>query len=76
MDKASQAYNAQDAETDGIPQPIRGEKGADDPGPRNVLLDRQNPSILTPPGTDYGTVPNLKFSFSNAHNRLDEGGWR
>jgi oxalate decarboxylase len=56
-------------------QPIRGPKGATDPGPRNVLLDNQNPDILTPPETDNGSLPNLKFSFSMAHNRLEDGGW-
>jgi oxalate decarboxylase len=58
-----------------VPQPIRDGAGATDPGPRNVLLDRQNPDILTPPSTDAGTLPNLKYSFSLAHNRLQEGGW-
>jgi oxalate decarboxylase len=57
------------------PQPIRANVGGTDPGPRNVSLDRQNPDILTPPSTDAGTIPNLKFSFSLAHNRLQEGGW-
>ncbi len=56
-------------------QPIRGAKGASDPGPRNLELDRQNPDLLTPPETDHGLLPNLKFSFSQAHNRLEEGGW-
>ena len=28
-----------------------------------------------PPETDAGTVPNLKFSFDAAHNRLLSGGW-
>ncbi len=60
---------------DQVPQPIRDGAGATDPGPRNVLLDRQNPDILTPPSTDSGTLPNLKYSFSLAHNRLQEGGW-
>src|SRR6476661_2875590 len=60
---------------DQVPQPIRDGAGASDPGPRNVPLDRQNPDILTPPSTDSGTIPNLKFSFSMAHNRLEEGGW-
>ncbi len=60
---------------DQVPQPIRDGAGATDPGPRNVLLDRQNPDILTPPSTDAGTLPNLKFSFALAHNRLQEGGW-
>lgn len=58
-----------------ILQPIRGNKGATDPGPRNIELDRQNPDILTPPETDNGSIPNLKFSFGMAHNRLEEGGW-
>ncbi|WP_283813502.1 cupin domain-containing protein [Bradyrhizobium sp. Leo170] len=56
-------------------QPIRGAKGATDPGPRNALLDNQNPDILTPPETDNGSLPNLKFSFGMAHNRLEDGGW-
>ncbi len=58
-----------------IPQPIRGRQGGPDTGPRNVELDRQNPDLLVSPPTDSGTVPNLKFSFSMAHNRLSEGGW-
>lgn len=57
------------------PEPIRDNVGGSDPGPRNVELDRQNPDILTPPSTDSGTLPNLKFSFGMAHNRLQEGGW-
>ncbi|GCE14983.1 oxalate decarboxylase OxdC [Tengunoibacter tsumagoiensis] len=58
-----------------MPQPIRGIDGATDPGPRNVALDQQNPDTLAPPATDAGTIPNLKFSFSMAHNRLQQGGW-
>ena len=58
-----------------ILQPIRGSRGASDPGPRNIELDRQNPDLLAPPETDHGLLPNLKFSFSQAHNRLEEGGW-
>jgi oxalate decarboxylase len=59
---------------DQVPQPIRDGAGATDPGSRNVLLDRQNPDLLTPPDTDAGTIPNLKFSFGMAHNRLERGG--
>ncbi len=62
-------------ETQNVPQPIRGNEGGTDPGPRNVGLDQQNPDILTPPSTDAGTIPNLKFSYGLAHNRLQEGGW-
>ncbi|WP_300001163.1 cupin domain-containing protein [uncultured Cedecea sp.] len=57
------------------PQPIRGSHGADDPGPRNIALDKMNPNILLPPATDNGGMPNLKFPFSMAHNRLEDGGW-
>lgn len=57
------------------PQPIQSSKGGTDNGPRNVSRDRQNPDLLTPPPTDHGTLPNLRFSFSDAHNRLETGGW-
>jgi oxalate decarboxylase len=72
MQKISQQDSNQ---MNGSPQPIRGNDGGTDPGPRNILLDRQNPDILTPPSTDAGTIPNMKFSFSLAHNRLLSGGW-
>ncbi|MCY8267012.1 oxalate decarboxylase family bicupin [Bacillus haynesii] len=58
-----------------IPQPIRGEKGAETKIPHNVEHDRQNPDMLVPPETDHGTVPNMKFSFSDVHNRLEKGGY-
>ena len=60
--------------TDGL-QPIRGRDGATILGPRNVQLERQNPDLLTPPTTDSGTIPNLKYSFAAAHNRVLSGGW-
>jgi oxalate decarboxylase len=28
-----------------------------------------------PPSTDHGTLPNLRFSFADAHMRLETGGW-
>lgn len=58
-----------------IIQPVRGTRGADDPGPRNLPVDLQNPDILLPPETDNGSLPNLKFPFAMAHNRLEDGGW-
>jgi len=64
-----------DASKISVPQPIRGNLGGTDPGPRNVLLDQQNPDLLTPPTTDHGTIPNLKFSFGMARNRLQGAGW-
>jgi oxalate decarboxylase len=61
--------------TEPIPQPKRPGHGGTDPGPRNVTRDLQNPDILVPPSTDHGTLPNLRFSFADAHMRLEEGGW-
>jgi hypothetical protein len=60
---------------DGLPQPIQGDLGATILGPRNVPLERENPDLLASPQTDHGTIPNLKFSFANARNRLLSGGW-
>jgi oxalate decarboxylase len=57
------------------PQPLRDGSGGTDPGPRNVERDLQNPNMFAPPATDAGSVPNLRFSFSDAHRRLEEGGW-
>jgi oxalate decarboxylase len=57
------------------PRPIRGSEGASVLGPHNVPLERENPDLLAPPSTDSGPVPNLKFSFDAAHNRLAPGGW-
>jgi len=59
----------------GEPQPIRDGLGATILGPRNVPLERENPALLASPPTDSGTIPNLKFSFAAARNRLLTGGW-
>ena len=58
-----------------VPQPQRPGHGGTDPGPRNFMRDRQNPDLLVPPSTDHGTLPNLRFSFSDAHLRQEAGGW-
>ena len=57
------------------PQPIRGDEGGSILGPRNRPLERENPDLLASPRTDAGTIPNLKFSFATARNRLLSGGW-
>ncbi len=67
------AANAQGG--DAIPQPQRPGHGGTDPGPRNLARDRQNPDLLVPPSTDHGTLPNLRFSFSDSHVRQESGGW-
>jgi oxalate decarboxylase len=66
---------AQAQSPDSILQPQRPGHGGTDPGPRNLMRDRQNPDLLVPPSTDHGTLPNLRFSFSDAHMRLEAGGW-
>jgi len=69
----AEAAGAQTNES--MPQPERHGEGGTDPGPRNVVRDRQNPDVLVPPPTDHGTLPNLRFSFADAHMRLESGGW-
>jgi len=56
-------------------QPISGTRGATIAGPRNPQVESLNPDILIPPATDNGGLPNLKFPFAMAHNRLEDGGW-
>src|SRR5260370_10878374 len=70
---AATAAQAQTGQT--MPMPRRPGAGGTDPGPRDALLDPQNPDIYAPPATDQCTLPNLCFSFSDAHMRLEPGGW-
>ncbi|GGE09047.1 oxalate decarboxylase [Marinithermofilum abyssi] len=59
-----------------LPQPIREDgAGGVDLGPQDVMRDLENPDMLVPPATDAGTIPNLKFSFSDTHMYLKHGGW-
>jgi oxalate decarboxylase len=70
---AASLANAQTGNPPPIPQ--RPGHGGTDHGPRNLMRDRQNPDLLLPPSTDHGTLPNLRFSFSDAHMRLESAGW-
>lgn len=56
-------------------EPIEGNRGASILGPRNAAREAQNPDLLRPPVTDNGQVPNLRFSFADAHVKMREGGW-
>ncbi|QIW95780.1 hypothetical protein AMS68_001298 [Peltaster fructicola] len=60
------------------PQPIGG-TGNDptDPGPRNEVVEAQNPSLFIPPSTDSGDAPNAKWPLALSHNRhgLGASGW-
>src|SRR3954447_6588876 len=59
----------------GVPEPVGDGVGARILGPRNVPVERENPSLLASPSTDAGTIPNLKFPYAAARNRLLTGGW-
>jgi oxalate decarboxylase len=64
------------ASADGdAPKPIEGDRGASILGPRNLPVEAENPSLLASPSTDSGSVPNLKFPFAAARNRILTGGW-
>ena len=69
------ATTARAQTSEAVPQPRRAGHGGTDLGPRNLTRDRQNPDLLVPPSTDHGTLPNLRFSFSDAHVRQETGGW-
>ncbi|RED58088.1 oxalate decarboxylase family bicupin [Cohnella lupini] len=59
-----------------VPQPIRKDgAGATDEGPRDVMRDLENPDLLVSPTTDAGSMPNMRFSFSDTHMQLNHGGW-
>src|SRR6202049_1796889 len=59
-----------------VPQPNRAPGfGGNVPGPRDLTRDRENPDMLNPPSTDSGTLPNLRFSFADAHTKQTDGGW-
>jgi oxalate decarboxylase len=57
------------------PQPIRDGQGASILGPTNPPREAQAPDLVVPPRTDHGTLPSLRWSFADSHNRLEEGGW-
>jgi oxalate decarboxylase len=64
------------AKAEMLPQPSAGpRRGGSDPGPRDPVRDGENPDLLNPPRTDHGTLPNLRFSFADAHVRQTDAGW-
>ena len=56
-------------------RPIRDGQGAPILGPTNPPREAENPDLMVPPRTDGGTMPNLRWSFSDSRMRLEEGGW-
>ena len=69
------AATAARAQNGDVPEPRRSGRGGGNPGPKNPGLIDQNPDIISPPATDHGTLPNLRFSFDDAHMRLERAGW-
>lgn len=63
------------AQQNSSPAPVEGNEGAPILGPRNPAREAQNPDLVQPPPTDHGGVPNLHFSFADAHIKMREGGW-
>jgi len=57
-----------------VPNPVEGEQGAPMLGPHNLPREAENPDLLQSP-TDHGSVPNLRYSFADAHVKMREGGW-
>lgn len=59
------------------PQPIRGDTGATDPGPRNMQYEKLNSDLYAPPATDAGDYPNSVWPMALSHNRIGigESGW-
>ena len=60
------------------PQPVRGTKGATDPGPRTYDYEKLNPDLFAPPATDAGDMPNSMWPMGLSHNRFGTGdgaGW-
>ena len=49
--------------------------GGNNIGPQDAIRSAENPDMINPPSTDHGNVPNLRFSFADAHVRQSSGGW-
>jgi oxalate decarboxylase len=69
------ATTFQDPQHGEAPEPISGNLGASILGPRNLPVESANPDLLVSPSTDAGTIPNLKFPYAQARNRVLTGGW-
>jgi oxalate decarboxylase len=82
MAAAASAATAAHAATFGNPdRPPQGRRNlanaiaGQDPGPQNPTLAGQFPSFQDPPATDVAGMDLFWASFSNAHKRIQSGGW-
>lgn len=69
------ALTAAQGTAQGATEPVSGAEGAPIAAPVNAARQAQEPFTTRPPRTDHGTMPNLKWSFTDSHMRLEEGGW-
>jgi oxalate decarboxylase len=72
---AAEAARAQAPAPPGTANAPAGEANRRILGAQNPERQAQNPDLLTPPKTDHGTLPNLRFAYSDTHRRLEAGGW-
>ncbi len=72
---ATLAAAGQVSDDDKPPQPVRGTAGAPIIGPSNPSRQAQSPDRLSPPATDSGTLPTLRWSFADSHIKMRDGGW-
>jgi oxalate decarboxylase family bicupin protein len=60
------------------PEPIRGDYGSTDAGPRTYEYEKLNPDVYAPPETDSGSVPQAMWPLGLSHNRpgyKGQSGW-
>jgi hypothetical protein len=53
------------------PLPWRNGLGASVLGPWNKERARQSPDMVRPPSTDHGNLPNMRWSFTDSHIRIE-----
>ncbi len=71
---AGVALNTAAAQAQSAAEPVRGADGAPIAGPTNPARQAQEPNATLPPKTDHGTMLNLRWSFTDSHMRIEEGG--
>lgn len=53
------------------PRPWRNGDGATVLGPYNRDRSRQSPDMIRPPSTDHGNIPNMRWSYTDSHVRIE-----
>ena len=75
---AAASANAQTTGQGSPPQPVRPGRGGTDPGPRNTVLERQNPDLYPPPDRSrHAAEPALllrRRAYAPRARRLDAAG--